>query len=92
VNGRLFEGDVEELLKTLHGLIGPLVVGDTTLMRAVCQDIVRASSRTSSGGDAYAVMSALLSRQTEGDLLTPSGSESAPIGISVDAADGEVVI
>lgn len=35
VNGRLFEGNVEELLNTLHGLIGPLVVGDTTLMRTV---------------------------------------------------------
>ncbi|CAM9528146.1 unnamed protein product, partial [Laminaria digitata] len=58
----------------------------------VCQDIVRASSRTSSGGDTYAVMSALLSRPAEGDLLTPSGAESAAIGISVDAADGEVVI
>lgn len=61
------------------------------LFLQVCQDIVRASSRTSSGGDAYAVMAALLSRPTE-DLLTPSGSESTPIGISVDAADGEVVI
>ena len=60
--------------------------------RQVCQDIVRASSRTSSGGDAYAVMAALLSRPAEGDLLTPSGSESAPIGIIVDASDGEVVI
>lgn len=53
---------------------------------------MRASSRTSSGGDTYAVMVALLSRPTEGDLLTPSGAESAPIGISVDAVDGEVVI
>lgn len=37
-------------------------------------------------------MAALLSRPTEGDLLTPSGAESAPIGINVDAAEGEVVI
>lgn len=58
----------------------------------MCEDIVRASSRTSSGGDTYAVMSALLSRPAEGDLLTPSGSESAAIGISVDAPEGEVVI
>lgn len=31
----MFKGDVEELLKTLHGLIDPLVVGDETLMRTV---------------------------------------------------------
>lgn len=53
---------------------------------------MRASSRTSSGGDSYAVMSSLLSRPLQGDLLTPSGAESEPIGISVDAADGEIVI
>ncbi|CAN0301887.1 unnamed protein product, partial [Ectocarpus fasciculatus] len=53
---------------------------------------MRASSRTSSGGDAYAVMAALLSRPAEGDLLTPSGSGASPIGISVAGADGEVVI
>lgn len=35
VNGRLFKGDVDELLKTLRGLIGPLVVGDETLMSTV---------------------------------------------------------
>lgn len=62
------------------------------LVYQVCQDIVRASSRTSSGGDAYSVMSTLLSRPTEGDILTPSGAESVPIEISVDAAEGEVVI
>lgn len=53
---------------------------------------MRASSRTSSGGDTYAVIAALLSRPSQGDLLTPSGAESEPIGISVDAAEGEVVI
>ena len=62
------------------------------LPRQVCQDIVRASSRTSSGGDTYAVVAELLSRPTEGDVLTPSGVESAPIGISVDGVKGEVVI
>ncbi|CAN0503221.1 unnamed protein product [Ectocarpus sp. 12 AP-2014] len=92
MNGRLFKGNVDELLKTLRGLIDPLVVGDETLTRAVCHDIIRASSRTASGGDAYAVMAALLSRPAKGDLLTPSGSGSSPIGISVAAADGEVII
>ena len=37
LNGQLFKGDVEELLKTLHGLLDPLVVGDETLMRTVSQ-------------------------------------------------------
>ena len=62
------------------------------LPRQVCQDIVRASSRTSSGGDTYAVVAELLSRPAEGDILTPLGVESAPIGISVDGVKGEVVI
>lgn len=53
---------------------------------------MRASSRTSSGGDTYSVISTLLSRPMEGDILTPSGAESAPIEISVDASKGEVVI
>lgn len=131
VNGRVFKGNVEELLKTLRDQVGPLVVGDETLMatvrrnsqgfaggcvrsgdlgygtspqakrlsldrrlphRKVCQDIVRASSRTSSGGDTYTAMAALLLRPSQGDLLTPSRAESEPIGISVDGSKGEVVI
>ncbi|CAN0317628.1 unnamed protein product, partial [Ascophyllum nodosum] len=88
----MFHGHLEELLTTLRDLVGPLVFGDESLMRTVCQDIVRASSRTSSGGDTYAVVAELLSRPTEGDVLTPSGVESAPIGISVDGVKGEVVI
>ncbi|CAN0432578.1 unnamed protein product [Ascophyllum nodosum] len=88
----MFQGHLEELLTTLRDLVGPLVFGDESLMRTVCQDIVRASSRTSSGGDTYAVVAELLSRPTEGDILTPSGVESAPIGISVDGVKGEVVI
>lgn len=35
VNGRLFQGDVEELLNTLRDQVGPLVVGDDQILRTV---------------------------------------------------------
>ncbi|CAM9426636.1 unnamed protein product [Phaeothamnion confervicola] len=91
VNDRVFQGKVEPLLEELRSLVGPLVF-ETALVTEVCQDIIRASSRTASGGDTYAVVAAVLSRPEAGDLLTPSGTESAPIAIGLDGAKGEVVI
>lgn len=35
VNGKVYEGDVEELLDTLRDQVGPLVVGDDQVMRTV---------------------------------------------------------
>jgi hypothetical protein len=53
VNGSLkHNGDTNELLASLRTLVAPLVF-DEALTDQVCQDIIRASSRTASGGDTY---------------------------------------
>ncbi|CAM9099135.1 unnamed protein product [Chrysoparadoxa australica] len=91
LNGELFRGNVQELLESLKGLVEPLVL-DPALVEPVCQDIIRASSRTASGGDTYSVMMMLLSSPIAGDLLTPIEGEVPPIGISMDGQKGEVVI
>eukprot|EP00953_Heterococcus_sp_UTEX-ZZ885_P014092 8022-Heterococcus_DN1.PRE.1 len=92
VNGSLkHNGDTEELLASLRTLVAPLVF-DEALTDQVCQDIIRASSRTASGGDTYSAMTSLLAMPEAGYLLTPNGEESLPIDINVDATKGEVVI
>jgi hypothetical protein len=52
VNGQMFRGDTDSLLSRLKELLSPLVF-EEVLVDQVCQDIVRASSRTASGGDTY---------------------------------------
>eukprot|EP00952_Eustigmatos_sp_NYUAD-ZCMA_P004835 21181-Eustigmatos_ZCMA.PRE.1 len=43
------------------------------MARLLCQDILRASSRTASGGDSYSITQSLLVRR--GNLLTPANVE-----------------
>lgn len=58
----------------MRALVAPLVAaGDEDTAELLVQDILRASSRTASGGDAYAAAASLLVRP--GNLLTPAAVE-----------------
>lgn len=50
LNGRSFSGDPSGLQSEMHRLVAPLVV-DSETATLLCQDILRASSRTASGGE-----------------------------------------
>ena len=74
----------------LKELIEPLGAGDGGLVDSVCSDILRAASRTASGGDSYTVVRAMLA--TDDSPLTPAPVKQAPILIEVDADSGKVHI
>ena len=88
LNGKAFQGDAIGLEAEMLRLVEPLVV-DVETAKMLCQDILRASSRTASGGDSYSIGSTILVRR--GNLLTPAQVESAPITISI-GVDGVVEI
>ena len=68
------QGDAAGLQAAMRALVAPLVAaGDEDTAELLVQDILRASSRTASGGDAYAVAASLLVRP--GNLLTPAAVE-----------------
>ncbi len=72
----------------MHQLVAPLVAaGDEDTAQLLCQDILRASSRTASGGDAYSVATSLLVRL--GNLLTPAAVEvGGGLGVDIDGGGG----
>ena len=80
VNDLTFVSDPEAVQKALRELIAPLAC-DADVADKVCSDILRASSRTASGGDAYAVVRGLLATDTT--PLTPTPAEQDTIDIKV---------
>ena len=71
-NGKAFKGDATGLEAEMLRLVEPLVV-DVETAKMLCQDILRASSRTESGGDSYSISTSLLVKR--GNLLTPAQVE-----------------
>ncbi len=91
VNEMIFKGDAEKLMKRLQLLVLPLVGGkEKNLASAVCRDIIRASSRTAGGGDAYCVLCSMFSQSNDGYMITPKAAQSKPITVVVDGERGEV--
>ena len=89
VQGVLFASDCEGVQGALKEAIEPLS-SDSGLVDSVCSDILRAASRTASGGDSYTVVRAMLA--TDDSPLTPAPVKQAPILIEVDADSGKVHI
>lgn len=85
----LFASDCEGVQGALKEAIEPLS-SDSGLVDSVCSDILRAASRTASGGDSYTVVRAMLA--TDDSPLTPAPVKQAPILIQVDADSGKVHI
>ncbi len=91
VNDRIFKGNAEKLMRRLQSLVLPLVGGkEEILASAVCKDIIRASSRTAGGGDAYIAVCSIFKRPNDGYLLAPKAAQSRPIIVVVDEERGEV--
>eukprot|EP01084_Bolivina_argentea_P016044 30062_1 len=93
VNEKVFKGDAEKLMRRLQSLVLPLVGGkEKNLASAVCRDIIRASSRTAGGGDAYCVVCSIFKQSNDGYMLAPKTAQSKPIIVVVDGERGEVCI
>ncbi len=91
VNDKIFKENAEKLISRLQSLVLPLVGGkEKTLASAVCRDIIRASSRTAGGGDAYCAMCSIFKQPNDGYLLAPKAAYSKPIIVVVDGERGEV--
>ncbi len=91
VNGKVFKGDAEKLMRRLESLVLPLVGGkEKDLASAVCRDIIRASSRTAGGGDAYCVVCSIFKQSNDGYMLAPKTAQSTPTIVVVDGERGEV--
>jgi hypothetical protein len=54
--------------------------------KAICEDIIRAASRTASGGDSYMVIMELLRGMRSDVILRPKPAEADPIQINIDHA------
>lgn len=65
------QGDAEGLEKEMMLHVAPFASAETVPL--LCQDIMRASSRTASGGDSYTITMTLLCKR--GNLLTPAQVE-----------------
>lgn len=95
VQDTLFEHDATGVQAALRELISPLAA-DEAILTGVCADILRAASRTASGGDAYAVVKALLAPGEETPLTPAQGmgyEQPAPIRIDIlDRSVGSVRI
>ncbi len=91
VNDNIFMGNAEKLMRRLQSLVLPLVGGkEENLASAVCKDIIRASSRTAGGGDAYSAVYSIFKQSNDGYMLAPKAAEGKPIIVVVDGERGEV--
>jgi hypothetical protein len=90
LNGTVFVGNFKLLQTQLHEAIRPLVIGSEETLDVVCRDILRASSRTASGGDSYSIVFYLFGKEEL--VVTPENVQSKPISITVDTDDISISI
>jgi len=89
VNGVPVEGNADVLRETVREALLSLVDdSNDVLVNSVVTDVMRASSRTAHGGDAYLILQSLFVRQADDgmpvDLLTPSPEQPPPIEVTVN--------
>jgi hypothetical protein len=90
VNGANFKNNPTGACSRIKRLLRPLVY-EKALVETIVKDVLRASSRTAWGGDAYAVVNSLLGQGIR--PLTPESSPTVdPIEIQIVRASGVVTI
>jgi hypothetical protein len=87
---KAFPSYAKGLLQQLRQELCQVCGVDEQLRHYLAVDIVRAASRTTSGGDAYTVLSGICS--VPGTVLTPASAQAKPIQIDFKAQLGRVVI
>ena len=81
---KVFEGDSAGVQAAVRRLLSPLVY-EKAVEDSLVNDIMRASSRTSWGGDAYSVVSTLLGK-LDAPAPMPADLQTSPIHIQVSSA------
>ena len=82
--GILFEGDSVGVQAEVRKLLSPIVY-DKAVEDSLVNDIMRASSRTSWGGDAYSIVNQLLGRENA-PVPIPADLQTLPIHIQVSSS------